>query len=232
MESLAIYGDSLLRGVILGEDGAYHSSEFIGFGELSEKYGIDIRNMSMPTFTSVQILAWLNRSFPDSDKPDAVLFECGGNDSDYDWKAVMSNPSGEHHQRTSPDTFETTYRTLIQTVRKAGCEVIVAQLPPFSPKKYFDRLVRSGVDGDVIRRIVDAEGGFGARHADICRRIDGIAAENSCRVLNLGKYFPEDCNALFCEDGMHPNSEGYALINRAFADFLSAEVTEKGTFTE
>lgn len=224
MKDLHIYGDSLLRGVIRDENGAYHSSEYIGFAEIGKRHSVTIKNMSMPTFTSVQISEWMKRSFAYDCPPEAVLIECGGNDCDMDWKAVATDPSAPHTTRVSYDGFISAYTGMIEFLRSYGCEPIIGILPPFSPRKYCDFLVNSGIDRAVIEKMSDVDGGFGGRHVRINAGIREIAAKYRCRAVEIGKFFPHDpvqIDAVIGCDGIHPNSEGYALVGKAIDEFLA-----------
>lgn len=233
MKRLCIYGDSLLKGLICDKRGIYHSSDAIGFERMEKEYGMEIRNLAMPTFTSTQILAWMKQSFRGG--VDAVMLECGGNDADYDWGAVMKAPAGAVTEgRTKPEEFVRNLEEMISIAENAGAQVIMAYSPPFEPMLLCRNLVAKGVDPERMEAIFAAQGGIHARH-DLFRSLfRRVAQDHGCALIELGKYLPDEgaeLQALMCPDGMHPNCEGYARVGQAIGEYLGQMTgkEEKGT---
>ena len=117
MKTYYMFGDSLMRGVMPDEAWNYHSSDAIGFEAMQAQYNMKFLNFAMPTFTSERVKMWLTQVISSHPVPDVAFLECGGNDCDYDWKAISADPDGEHLPQTMNTGTELTLRILRRIMR-------------------------------------------------------------------------------------------------------------------
>jgi len=144
---------------------------------------------------------------------DFVFLEFGGNDSDYDWKAIAAAPDASYSPKTVLSEFVAIYKKLIATVREAGLTPIVLNLPPIEHNMYFDR-VRHGCNGDNILKWLKGDKTEISRwHGSYSDEIKNICRESEVRMIDIRSAFEgRDLTQLVCPDGIHPNEKGHELI--------------------
>ena len=103
MEKLIIFGDSIMRGVLLDEGKYICPSEERRARE--ETTGLEIESCCKFGATIDKAQTIIQRRIAKGGLPARCLVEFGGNDSDFDWAAVAAAPYGEHQCKTDPEDF-------------------------------------------------------------------------------------------------------------------------------
>lgn len=222
--TVTIYGDSILKGVLF-ENGGY-VLERRWEKALSERFGLAIENRSRFGSTIEKALPRLRReSGEPGEAGEPVLLEFGGNDCDYDWAAISSDPRGVHRCKTPPERFAADYREAIGLLRAGGRRPVALTLPPIHSERYLRFLCRRGLSRE---RILDWLGDVEAisrwqqTYSDLVRQ---LAREEQAELIDLRAAFPEGGDALercLCDDGIHPSRAGQALIFEVLAQKAAA----------
>lgn len=226
METVYIFGDSLLRGVMPDEQGLYHSTNSIGFDELENRYQICIKNYSMPTFTVKQGWAWMQKNMEASGaKPDLVILEFGGNDCDYRWGEMRDSCHRltEIH-RTPIDEFVKVYTDMTEYLADRGIETAVTLCPQFPVGVYLKHLIASGIPEQVIKTYIETPDMVIRDYKAYKSEIVKLAEKKRIPVIDIEKTFAflTDLEDYYSMDGLHPNEKGYRLIHDTFACFFDA----------
>ena len=98
MKNLKIFGDSIIKGVTYNGQ-SYHLCQEHDFDTLRAQ-GVTVENNAKMGATIDAGLKQLDRKLGACDSDTTVLFCFGGNDCDYDWKAISEDPDGEHLPHT------------------------------------------------------------------------------------------------------------------------------------
>ena len=209
-----IYGDSILKGVLL-EDGKYVVSHEME-DSISSTCGLTILNRSRFGCTIRKAMDRIRRdSACRAEEKEYAVLEYGGNDCDYDWADVAARPDEEHLCRTPPPDFEADYREAVRLIRDGGRTPVAVTLPPILSERYLRYICRDGLSRTRILRWlgdVDAISRWQESYSEMIRR---LAEEERVFLLDLRSAFlrsgrrPED---LMCEDGIHPSRLGQSLI--------------------
>ena len=97
VEAIRVWGDSILKGIVF--DSARKRYTIIkdnALSLLSEKVVTPIQNFSRMGATAPEALKALKAKLADASlENQIVVFEVGGNDCDFDWKAVADTPEAE-----------------------------------------------------------------------------------------------------------------------------------------
>lgn len=219
---ICAFGDSIMKGVVVKEkDGVgrpkYEVSD-LGFAHRCEQmFGVEINNYACFGSTTTQGMKYISRHEQDVAKADYVIFEYGGNDCDHNWKAVSEAPHGEHLPHNPLGVFERQYRALIERIRTMRGVPVIMSLPLIDPDKFFEFL-SSGLNRD---NILSWLGGKTMRlyqyHEMYNVELFKMARELQVPILDITTPFLEVGNYTdyLCDDGIHPNEQGHALIAEA-----------------
>ena len=112
MKNLKIFGDSIIKGVTYNGQ-SYHLCQEHDFDTLRAQ-GVTVENNAKMGATIDAGLKQLDRKLGTCDGDTTVLFCFGGNDCDYDWKAISEDPDGEHLPHTPSEKFIDQYCTAIR----------------------------------------------------------------------------------------------------------------------
>ena len=158
---------------------------------------------------------------------DIVLIEYGGNDSDYDWKAIADNPQGHFVPRTDLPSFTAAYHRIIGLVRKAGATPVVLSLPPMDEKRYFNFFSRNWCR----EQVMNVQQWLGKSlqkmrqgHELYNQTTRRIALTHQVQFLDIATPFMlrDDWRDYLCEDGIHPTESGQKRIAEEIVRQLAA----------
>ena len=98
ISKIEVWGDSILRGVVLDPETRRYSrlKEASCVALSSRALGIPAENHARFGMTSEKGRVVMEREIPTHAEGEAALIGFGGNDIDYDWRAVAADPHAEH----------------------------------------------------------------------------------------------------------------------------------------
>lgn len=217
IQSAVVWGDSLARGVIFDEKrGRYSIAPCPAADLVAQELGIDITNRSRMGLTTTQGMQMMEKDLEKGLHADAAVLEFGGNDCDFDWKAISEAPDQDHQPKTPAIQFEKNMRSMIEKVQQAGMEPVLVNLPPINAERYFHFLSKGGLSqGNILRWLGETFQiyRYQERYSMIVTR---IAQECGCRLLDIRSAFLNIWNSapFLCHDGIHPTAQGQELIGK------------------
>lgn len=219
--NIKIFGDSILKGVMYSDAEKRYKLAKSSKYDLLKSFASSIQNNSRMGATIDKGMSLIKRSMPDDAQDTLTIMEYGGNDCDYDWKAISANPEMCYAPKTPVDKFVNLYRKAIAYAKKAGSHIVMVSLVPLDSERYM-RWITRGLDyQNILRWLGDVDHLFRwqSYYNDIVME---IAAEEKCPVIDLRNAFlqTDDYKSLLCEDGIHPNQAGHDLIGRTITDFF------------
>jgi len=222
-----VFGDSILKGVQIDDDNnRYHVDNNIDVEMLEKKFLLNISNFSKFGCTISKAFALIEKRFKSGElNCDAIVLNLGGNDCDFDWKAVSERPEEEHQPNTPLDVFTETYKNIIEYLKEKGIRPILTTLPPLDAQKFFDWFC-GGLEKKA--NVLDWLGGVEAIYRwqeNYSRTIEKIAEETGTLLVDLRGAFLKHrkLEHLLCADGTHPNTEGQRVITQGFLEFIEIE---------
>jgi lysophospholipase L1-like esterase len=225
--NVAIFGDSILRGVIIDEEnGKYKFSDHIDWEFVEDKLNIKIDNNAKMGAVIGYGKKKLEKYLDTHDDMFAVLIEFGGNDCDFNWQEVANNPQYNHQPKTPLNEFKNTLIEMIDILQQKNIKPILMNLPPIHSKLYYDWIKKDLDNGDnILEFLGDIE--QITRHQS---RYSNVIAE----VANLKKVELVDVRSAFlstrsyltymCKDGIHPNQKGGQLVLDVFLEYYKAGI--------
>ncbi len=216
MSCVCLFGDSVGKGVIY--DSAQRRYQLIrenAAALYSRVSGVVVKNYASFGCTLGKGWRILRRHLEELAHCDRVILEFGGNDCDFDWAAVAADPRGDHQPKTPLHEFEAGYAALVEEVRAQGGRPVLLNLPPIHAPRYCAWISR-GLDGErILEFLGEVERIYRWQEMyslAVCR----VAMRESAQLIDIRSAFlaERDYASLLCEDGIHPNKDGQALISQ------------------
>lgn len=220
-----VWGDSVARGVIYDERRArYTISKQSAVRAFAAATGVEVTNRAHMGMTSVQGEEMMEKDIAKGITAEVALIGFGGNDSNFDWRAISEDPTACHEPHTPLVMYEATMRRMVKRLRGEGVEVVLSTLTPVISERYFDFCSRDGLNRKNILSWLGTKEQISRFHAGYSQAVERVAAEENCPLIDLyGIFYREkDLASLFCIDGIHPNDAGQALIAKAVLSFLAS----------
>ncbi len=223
-QHLSIYGDSILKGVVLNpETGRYTTQSDFDLDGLAARYGLELNNYSRFGCTVTKGLTSLKMHLEKNIPCDVALIELGGNDSNFKWEEVEADPDGEHFSATPLPEFKRIYNELIVSLKERGILPIICSLPPLCAERYLSWITRTGLSRERILRWLGDTNAIYRYQERYSLAVEQTAWRLGCPYIDLREVFLSKLHILdyFCEDGIHPNDRGQGLIIEAFTERLN-----------
>jgi acyl-CoA thioesterase-1 len=222
LETIGIWGDSLLQGVVLDDSlGRYSILEDNCAAAFAKKIGVTVSNNSRFGCTAPKGLKSLHRALEGGAAFSAAVLEFGGNDCDFNWAEVAADPGGEHVPRTPLEMFAQSYACMIADLRARGIEPVLVSLPPLDAERYFSWITRNGLNkAGILAWLGDVQHIY-RWHERYSNAVCSMARKFACHFVDVRDAFlsRRDYSRYICADGIHPNREGHALMEKAFCEY-------------
>ena len=143
-----------------------------------------------------------------------VLMCFGGNDSDYNWKAIADSPKEKHYPKTLLRTFEKTYARVINKVREMGFTPLIMSLPPMDAQQYFDFFTSTFTEeqkSNVMKWLKGSVNTIWAGHELYNDAVKRVASATDCVLIDCTTSLG-DGKGYLCKDGIHLNQAGQSKI--------------------
>ncbi|AEV28632.1 lysophospholipase L1-like esterase [Sphaerochaeta pleomorpha str. Grapes] len=225
IQKVRIFGDSILKGIIYDkESNRYVSMEHPPIDQVSEDFKLSIHNNSLFGCTVGKGQVMLQRAIEKGLDCDTAILEYGGNDCDFNWAAIAADPEGTYAPNTPLETYATTLKSMITSLRKQRITPILMTLPPINANRYFNYFCeKGGLDKKAILGWLKNDVNSIERFQELYSlRINTVASETGTTLIDIRSGFLQrfDCASLICEDGIHPNYQGHLLIASMFSEYL------------
>ena len=221
MNKLMIFGDSILKGVTYSEEKKrYVMCDHDYVSKLADE-GIITENYCKMGATVNKIEQILDRKMELMNSDTTVLFEFGGNDSDYDWQQISQNPLAEHYPKTHYNDFKSAYRKLIEKVKSTGAKIAVSNLIPIDADKYMNWISLGKNYNNIMNFLGDISMLYRwQEYYNII--VERLADEMDCPLLDVRQNFlmSHKYKTILCSDGLHPTLAGHAIIDNSVYNFI------------
>ena len=215
---VAALGDSIIKGVLFNKEengrGHYSLSDHNIADRVAEGLHSEVLNlgkMGCTIGTGEQIL---ERYLDKLDGTKYVLMCYGGNDSDYDWRAIADRPESEHAPKTPLRIFEKTYTRIVSKIREMGYTPLIMSLPPMDAQQYFNFFTSTFSDvqkANVLKWLKGSINTIWAGHELYNDAVKRVANATDCVLIDCTTTLG-DGKGYLCEDGIHPNLAGQSKI--------------------
>ncbi|NLV35074.1 MAG: SGNH/GDSL hydrolase family protein [Clostridiaceae bacterium] len=215
IDSICAFGDSIVKGVIFDTIRGRYTFLKNSFANLFvNNTGIKVDNYAKFGCTITAGEKIIEKHEEKLSDYYYTVLEFGGNDCDFDWKEVSERPDDLHLPKTPLADFETTYSKIIDKVSATGSKPLVFSLPPLNAQKYFAWISKGLNAKNILQWLGDKEHIY-RWHEMYNIAVVKLASIKNIPLIDIRKAFLEtrDYLNLYCEDGIHPNEAGHALIS-------------------
>ncbi len=214
-KKIAIFGDSVLRGIIYDEKIKKHTfSKAIDWKRIERELNIEIDNHAKMGATIKDGKKRLDYYLENNPPADIVLMEFGGNDCDFDWQKVSEFKSKNHQPKVTPQIFKQTLIQMVNQIRAKNIKPILMTLPTIDARRYFDWITQNGRSADNILYFLGDVAHIYRFHELYNLAIMEVSIETQADLIDVRKVFLENgkLDELICHDGIHPSPYGEKLI--------------------
>lgn len=224
MKKLIIYGDSILRGITYSDEMQRHKLCSGHKMESLSKLGYEVINRSRMGATVVRGLQILESTIEECDADSVVLLEYGGNDCDYDWEPIATDPDATHLPHTPADRFIDLYADAIKRLREKGARVVLATLVPPDADRYMKWITKDRSYDNILRWLGDTSMLY-RFHEYYNRLVEDLSRQFACPLIDLRSQFllSHSYKHLISNDGMHPTEQGHDLIESTIYRYLKTQ---------
>lgn len=221
-----VSGDSISKGVIFDEDKSKYiilKDNYIAL--LQHKLNGIIRNTAKFGNTLIKGVTKLRNDVL-NDHPDIVLIEYGGNDCDFNWNEVASNPDIEHKPKTDFATFENKLKETLDFLKSNKITPILMTLPPLNADRYLKWISHNDplAETNILKYIGSVTKIYWWQEK-YSSAIQKIAEETHTKWIDVRGAFLQypDFTKFICLDGIHPNEDGHKIIANKVMDFIKSD---------
>ena len=211
MNEIDLFGNSVAQGIVMDANGQYRVSR-LGCVRLLKRQGYPIQNYAVHGYTVLQGLDSFERM--EIEPGSWCVIQFGGNDCDLDWDAVSEHPDVFHDGRVPLDDFR---ESLIRFVREARDRelkpVLITPLAMIS-YRYYQWISRKRNSVAILHDLRDDPESIARWQEKYADAVREVAASEGCPLMDLRAELIKrlDYPSLFCEDGIHPNENGHAVM--------------------
>lgn len=226
---ICAFGDSAMKGTLLESEKPlrYRLPEKSFTDLAADALGVEIDNYARFGSTVAIGEKMLYRHLARLPHFDYTLLKFGGNDCDFDWAAIAGDPSGRYQPFVPLTEFSIIYERLIGKLRASGSSPVMLTLVPLDSDRYFAHITRN-FDEKGRANVLGWLGGtpdfIGQWHEMYSLQVRGIASKLDVPLIDIASPLTVQANlsAFLCEDGIHPNLKGQALMAEQLASGLGS----------
>ncbi len=222
IERIEVLGDSILKGIQVNpESKRYYTKNDIDMNKLGEMFSLTFTNDSRFGCTVTKGAQLITRKLERGMSFDAIVMDFGGNDCDYKWEEIATNPDEDYLPNTPLDLFIEEYTNLIRKLKNNHIIPILTTLPPLEPQRFFDWWCQNLNKENVMKWLGSIKTIYN-HQAMYSSCVEEIAKKESIPLIDIRTAFlkKDHVENLICEDGTHPNSNGQKVITEAFQEFF------------
>ena len=209
-----IYGDSLMKAVVVDENYRYKPLAKQLLTELAAATGVETVNHAHFGYTVDKGLAVLEKDLQRGLDGEFAVVEFGGNDCDFNWSEVAAAPEDMHLPHTPLAKFLDTVTQMARELLAAGVKPVLMSLPPLDAQRYLDFIGHLGNDTSKILHWLGDVGRIYRYQEMYSVQIAKLAGALSLPLINVRSRFLDrrDCGQLIARDGIHLTEAGYRLL--------------------
>lgn len=217
-KTFTVLGDSIPKGIIT-KDNKICLAKNNAVDIVQNYYNIEINNFSFygQTLKRIYDKKLLEKLVKNMKKENSnyIIFSIGGNDADYNWTKVSENPTSNILPVTPISQFKKILQKSISYLKKNNINIIITTMLPMDPNRYFNNVIsKQGEKSSILKFLKQDLSNITRQHERYNMALIELAIANNCPILDIRSQFllNKDYLKYLCDDGIHPNENGYKKI--------------------
>lgn len=224
IQSITVFGDSILKGAVTG-DGMIHMFEIIEDNSLNlaqKELGFELDNHSIFGNIITKGKKKFDRWIENGGTADLCIIEFGGNDCDWDWPPVSENPDIAHDQKVPLPLYLKTLDEMIKTCRAHKITPLIMTMPSIVADRWFEHICIGNNKENILKFLGGDPTKLYRAHERYNMALLKYAYENNVQIVDMRMAMlnHQDYRQIMCQDGIHPNQEGYKYMSQIWIEQL------------
>jgi lysophospholipase L1-like esterase len=168
--------------------------------------------------TTDRTLSKLNSYLKSYNRYKYAIIELGGNDCDFDWKAISEKPENDHLPKVDIKNFKNNLNIIVSQLTEFKITPIIITMPPISSSRYLNWFGKELNKDNILYWLKDEN--YIYKHHELYNlELMSFAHSNNIEVIDLRLLFLKVKNyeKYLCVDGIHINEEGHKYVEESFA---------------
>ena len=226
--SLVVFGDSILKGVVTIPESKnlFDVTENDSLTLAQKKLGFELDNRSIYGNITSKGLVKLQKYLEKGGQADLCVIEFGSNDCDYDWNIFAPDAQLPSFDTIPPKVPMNDYlanlEAMVKLCREHKITPVIMNLIPYICDKWF-KTIAKGHDQAAILQFLDGSAETLGKNQEIYyKALMDFVSKNNLQVIDAWKLFSklDKQEKYMCDDGIHPNEEGYKLLADLWTEAL------------
>ena len=226
--SLVVFGDSILKGVVTIPESKnlFDVTENDSLTLAQKKLGFELDNRSIYGNITSKGLVKLQKYLEKGGQADLCVIEFGSNDCDYDWNIFAPGAQFPSFDTIPPKVQMNDYlanlEAMVKLCREHKITPVIMNLIPYICDKWF-KTIAKGHDQAAILQFLDGSAETLGKNQEIYyKALMDFVSKNNIQLIDAWKLFSklDKQEKYMCDDGIHPNEEGYKLLADLWTEAL------------
>ncbi len=226
--SIVVFGDSILKGVVTIPESKnlFDVTENDSLSLAKKALGFEFDNRSIYGNITSKGLVKLQKYLEKGGTADFCVIEFGSNDCDYDWNIFAPGAELPAFETIPPKVPMADYlanlEAMVKLCREHKITPIIMNLIPYICDKWFKTIVKGHDDSAILSFLGGSPDTLGKNQKRYYSALMDFVAKNNLQVIDVWNLFSNlDCPENYmCDDGIHPNEDGYKLMSELWIERL------------
>lgn len=220
INKITVFGDSILKGAVT-DPSSDHLFEILDDNSLAlaqKELGFELENLSIYGNIITKAKKKFDRWLTNGSTADLCIIEFGGNDCDYDWPPVSEAPDEPHDQKVPLTLYLETLDYMITTLRAHKITPLIMTMPALVPDQWFQHICIGNNKENILKFLNGHYDALYRAHERYNNYLMKYAFEHKVQMVDMRMALLEtpDYRKLMCQDGIHPNQEGYKFMSEVW----------------
>ena len=223
---LVVFGDSILKGVITipGSNKLFDVTENDSLTLAQKKLGFELDNRAIYGNITSKGLIKLQKFFEKDGAADFCVIEFGSNDCDYDWNIFKPDaqlpPAAEIQPKVPLDQYLANLTQMTGLCRAHKITPAIMNLIPYVCDRWFKTIAKAHNETAMLEFLHGTPDTLGKNQQRYQNALMAFASTSNIQTIDAWTLFTNTQNSatLMCDDGIHPNEEGYKLLSKLWIE--------------
>lgn len=223
---LVVFGDSILKGVITIPESKnlFDVTQNDSLSLAQKELGFEMDNRSIYGNITSKGLVKLQKFLEKGGKADFCIIEFGSNDCDYDWNVFPEGQPAPDFAEINPkvqfDEYLANLTQMTGLCRAHKITPVIMNLIPYVCDRWFKTIAKAHNETAMLEFLHGTPDTLGKNQQRYQNALMEFASTSNIQTIDAWTLFTNTQNSatLMCDDGIHPNEDGYKLLSKLWIE--------------